>query len=104
MDNWLRFFAINTFFDNRETGLSNGIGDDFIHFKDLIGNRHVLVPYDLDTILGRGDTPGRPTAGLFRAAEPAQASGHLTQPDQVARFLKHPAFVPRYCAELQRQA
>ena len=104
VDNWLRFFAINTFFDNRETGLSNGIGDDFIHFKDLIGNRHVLVPYDLDTILGRGDTPGSPTAGLFRAAEPAQASGHLTQPDQVARFLKHPAFVPSYFAELQRQA
>ena len=104
VDNWLRFFAINTFFDNRETGLSNGIGDDFIHFKDLTGNRHVLVPYDLDTILGRGDTPGSPTAGLFQAAEPANASGHMTQPDQVARLLKHPAFVPRYFAELQRQA
>jgi len=104
VDNWLRFFAINTFFDNRESGLANGIGDDFIHFKDLYTNRHVLVPYDLDTILGRGDTAGSPTAGLFRAAEPAQASGHLTKPDQVARFLKHPAFVPRYFAELQRQA
>ena len=104
VDNWLRFFAINTFFDNRETGLSNGIGDDFIHFRDLTGNRHVLVPYDLDTILGRGDTPGSPTAGLFQAAEPTNASGHLTQPDQVARLLKHPAFVPRYFAELQRQA
>ncbi|MDP7049102.1 MAG: lamin tail domain-containing protein [Verrucomicrobiota bacterium] len=104
VDNWLRFFVINTFFDNRETGLGNGIGDDFIQFKDLSSNRHVLVPYDLDTILGRGDTPGSPTAGLFKAAEPANASGHLTQPDQVARFLKHPAFVPRYFAELQRQA
>ena len=104
VDNWLRFFAINTFFDNRETGLGNGIGDDFIHFEDLSSNRHVLMPYDLDTILGRGDTPGSPTAGLFKAAEPANASGHLTQPDQVARFLKHPAFVPRYFAELQRQA
>ncbi|MCP4743639.1 MAG: hypothetical protein GY871_15655, partial [Actinomycetales bacterium] len=104
VDNWLRFFAINTFFDNRETGLSNGIGDDFIHFKDLANNQHVLIPYDLDTILGRGDTPGSPTAGLFQAAEPTSASGHLTQPDQVARLLKHPAFVPRYFAELQRQA
>ncbi len=104
VDNWLRFFAINTFFDNRETALSNGIGDDFIHFKDLTGNGHVLVPYDLDTILGRGDTPGSPTAGLFEAAEPSKVSGHLTQPDQVARVLKHPEFVPRYFAELQRQA
>ena len=103
VDNWLRFFAINTFFDNRETGLGNGIGDDFIHFRDLPSNRHVLAPYDLDTILGRGDTAGDPTAGLFRAAKPANVSGHLTQPAQVARFLKHPAFVQRYFAELQRQ-
>ena len=104
VDNWLRFFAINTFFDNRESSLSNGIGDDFILFKDLSSNRHMLMAYDLDTILGRGDTPGSPTAGLFKATEPAQASGHLTKPDQVARFLKHPAFVPHYFAELQRQA
>ena len=104
VDNWLRFFAINTFFDNRETGLGNGIGDDFIHFRDLSSNRHVLAPYDLDTILGRGDTAGDPKAGLFRAAKPANVSGHLTQPAQVARFLKHPAFVQRYFAELQRQA
>jgi len=104
VDNWLRFFAINTFFDNRESSLSNGIGDDFIHFEDLSSSRHMLVPYDLDTILGRGDTPGSPTAGLFKAAEPTHASGHLTKPDQVARFLKHPTFVPRYFAELERQA
>ena len=104
VDNWLRFFAINTVFDNRETGLGNGIGDDFIHFEDLASNRHMLVPYDLDTILGRGDTAGSPTAGLFKATEPVHVSGHLTKPDQVARFLKHPAFVPRYFAELQRQA
>ena len=104
VDNWLRFFAINTFFDNMESSLGNGIGDDFIHFKDLSRNQHMLVPYDLDSILGRGESPGSPTAGLFKAAEPVYTSGHMTKPDQVARFLKHPAFVPGYFSELQRQA
>lgn len=88
---WLRYFALETLVDNRETNLGNGNngtgqGDDYHLYFGRQDPRAVVVPYDLDTILGLGDTAFDPNAGIFRmAANP-----------QVARFIKHPEFAPLY--------
>ena len=90
VDQWLRFFALNTLFENNETSLGSGYGDDYAMYRDLGDGRFVLVPYDLDTILGQGDTPGSPTASLFRA----------TRVPALERFLLSPAYAPRYYGQL----
>ena len=90
VDEWLRFFALNTLFENNETSLGSGYGDDYALYRDRSDGRFVLVPYDLDTILGQGDTPGSPTASLFRA----------TRLPTLERFLLSPEYVPRYYGQL----
>ena len=95
VDAWLRYFALETLVDNRETNLGNGNngtgqGDDYQLYFGRNDPRAIVIPYDLDTILGLGDTSFDPNAGLFRmAANP-----------QVARFIQHPEFAPAYHAML----
>lgn len=90
VDQWLRFLALNTLIDNNETSVSNGDGDDYFLYAGRTDPRFVLLPYDLDTVLGQGSTPGRVTAGIFRAA---------TIP-VLDRFLRHPEFAPEYYRQL----
>jgi hypothetical protein len=90
VDEWLRFFALNAIFDNNETTISSGSGDDYALYRDLSDNRFVLFPYDLDTILGQGDLAGSPSASLFRA----------TNLPIIKRFLLAPEYTPRYYAQL----
>lgn len=90
-DSWMRYFALETLVDNRETDLGNGNngtgeGDDYHLYFGRNDPRARVVPYDLDTILGLGDTSFNANDGLFRmAANP-----------QVSRFVKHPEFAPEY--------
>ncbi len=95
VDEWMRWFAINTLVDNSETNLSNGDGDDFNFYFGQADPRARLMPYDLDTILGGGDSAGSATAGLFRMI--ARGSGAATP---MNAFMKHPNFAPVYYAEL----
>lgn len=90
VDEWLRFFALNSIFDNNETTISSGSGDDYALYHDVASDKFVLFPYDLDTILGQGDSAGSPTASLFRA----------TALPVIQRFLLAPEYVPRYYAQL----
>lgn len=91
VDSWMRYFALETLVDNRETDLGNGNngtgeGDDYHLYFGRNDPRARVVPYDLDTILGLGDTSFNVNDGLFRmAANP-----------QVSRFVKHPEFAPAY--------
>ena len=99
VDEWMLYFAVETLVDNRETNLANGNngtgeGDDYFLYAGVDDPRSQLVPYDLDTILGQGDTSGRVEDGLFR-----MATGRV-----VGRFIQHPEFVPIYYATLQRLA
>ncbi|UCG55979.1 MAG: lamin tail domain-containing protein [Phycisphaerales bacterium] len=87
-EQWLRFLAINTLLDNNETTLANGVGDDYYLYSGLVDPRSVLIQHDLDTVFGRG---GSATRGIFRAAALPV----------VARFLRHPDFVPRYYFHLK---
>jgi hypothetical protein len=88
VDQWLRYFAINTILDNSETSLANGFGDDYYLYRGIEDPRFVLIQHDLDTIFGRS---GNANNGIFRAA--ALPS--------VNRFLRHPEFVGRYYFHLR---
>ncbi|MBN2474231.1 MAG: lamin tail domain-containing protein [Pirellulales bacterium] len=89
VDQWLRWFAIHTLFANEETNLGNGVGDDYSMYRGVDDPRFVLLPHDLDTILGWGTMQGV-TDSIYRAtALPA-----------IERFLTHPEFAPRYHAAL----
>ncbi|NQU22058.1 MAG: lamin tail domain-containing protein, partial [Candidatus Nealsonbacteria bacterium] len=90
VDQWLRWFAMEALLTNRETNLATGIGDDYSMYRGVEDPRFVLLPHDLDTILGSGGTAGMDDS-IYRAnALPA-----------IERFLTHPAFAGRYHAMLR---
>lgn len=92
VDQWLRYFAANSLIGNEETSLATGSGDDFSLYAGVNDPRFKLIAHDLDTILGRGDSPAKvnPNESLFTAANRAT----------IGRFLKSPLFAPRYYAQL----
>ena len=55
LDQWMRWFAVETLIANGETNASNGTDDDYSIYRGLLDPRFQFVPHDLDTILGRGD-------------------------------------------------
>ncbi len=89
VDQWLTWFAIQTLISNGETNLGNGVGDDYSMYRGVEDPRFVLLPHDLDTILGRGGTSDA-NASIYRATNLAA----------IRRFLTHPEFAPRYHAAL----
>lgn len=97
VEEWMRWFAVNTMVDNNETNLSNGDGDDFNFYFGLTDPRCKLMPYDLDTILGGGDSAGSTSASLFRMV--ARGSGAATP---MNAFMKHPEFAPIYFGALKK--
>lgn len=100
VEEWMRWFAVNTMVDNNETNLSNGDGDDFNFYFGVTDPRCKLMPYDLDTILGGGDSAGSTTAGLFRMI-PRNSSSSPNAPTPMNAFMKHPEFAPIYYAALK---
>src|SRR6185295_11648852 len=97
---WMRYFAISTLMDNNETCLSNGDGDDYYLYRGMVDSRFKVLPYDLDTIMGQGDTPGSVTASLFRMAEVNPATGGFSP--AMNRFVKWPDFAPIYYRSLKQ--
>ncbi len=91
VNEWLRYFAMNTLLDNNETGIYMGYGDDYSLYCGINDPRCLLLPHDLDTIMGQGNGPGTTTAGIFRA----------TDLPRIERFLKGPEFLPLYYAHLR---
>ncbi|MFM8357322.1 MAG: CotH kinase family protein, partial [Verrucomicrobiota bacterium] len=95
VDQWLTYFAVETLVVNRETNLANGNngggqGDDYFLYFGRQDPRARLLPYDLDTILGQGDSTADPREGLFRMnAVPA-----------IGRFMRHPDIAPLYYRKL----
>jgi len=89
--NWMLYFALNTFVVNRETSLGNGIGDDYMLYREVTAGRFHLVPWDFDTILNQGDTRGAVDTGFFLA----------TRLPAIRRFLQHPQLVPTYYRRLK---
>jgi hypothetical protein len=68
VDQWVNYFATFAILGSEETSLATGVGDDFMLYSGEDDPRFELLPHDFDTLLGRGDAPGSPTGGIYRAA------------------------------------
>ncbi len=86
VDEWMKYMALNTLLDNDETCLANGFGDDYALFRGTNDTRFLALPYDLDSVMGRGLTPVPPRHSIFR----------MTALPAMNRFMKTPEFAPRY--------
>ncbi len=89
VDQWLRFFAMNTLLNNREYGLVTGdpLGDDYAMYRGAADARFKMVPHDLDSLFEDGNGAER---SIFAA----------TQVPALGRMLTHPLILPRYYAQL----
>lgn len=83
---WMKYMAIDTLLDDGETSLANGTGDDFALYRGTQDTRFLALPYDLDTVLGRGITPVPPRHSIFR----------MNSLPVMSRFVKTPEFAPVY--------
>src|SRR5438309_10631257 len=86
VDEWMKYMAINTLLDNDETCLANGYGDDYALYRGTNDTRFLVLPYDLDSVMGRGLTAVPPRHSIFR----------MTALPAMDRFMKTPAFAPIY--------
>ena len=86
---WLRFMAVDALVGNREGGLTSGRGDDYAMYQGVLDPRFLLVPHDLDTLLGEGGT----AADLDRSIYVYDGVVGLND------FLNHPDILPRYYAQ-----
>ncbi len=94
IDQWLRYFAVNSLIINMETTVATGVGDDYSMYRGVLDPRFQLVNHDLDTVLGQGDATPDYARSIFKAGDlPA-----------VNRFLKHPDIASRYYATLKQMA
>ena len=59
IEQWLRYIATDSLLGNKEGGLATGRGDDYAMYCGIFDPRFVLLPHDLDTILGFSYEPGR---------------------------------------------
>ncbi len=94
VDEWMRYMAANTLLDNDETCLANGTGDDYALYRGTLDTRFLVLPYDLDTVMGRGLTPIPPRHSIFR----------MNALPVIARFMQTPAFAPSYYRWLKTYA
>jgi len=88
VDRWLRYFALHALFSNYETGLYRGIGDDYAMYCGIEDPRFVLIPHDLDSILGLGG--GSTTSSIF----------NYRGVNGLDRFFNHPDVITLYYATL----
>ena len=95
VDQWVRWFALMGLINNRETSLSNGIDDDYSIYQGTVDPRIILLPHDLDTIFGLGDTPTSPDATIFQMTDQRFGTGAARMP-QLEPFFSHPDIRPAY--------
>jgi spore coat protein CotH len=67
VDQWVRWFAAMELLNSQETNLSNGADDDYQMVAGINDPRFMLLPHDLDTILGVGEGFAPATAPFFDA-------------------------------------
>jgi spore coat protein CotH len=96
IEQWLRWFAMMTLLESNETNPSNGVDDDYAMYRGEVDQRFVLLPHDLDSVLGAQGSST--TAGLFRMVTD---NGGLPQ---LARFFSRPEITSQYYAQLRELA
>ncbi|MBL9202998.1 MAG: lamin tail domain-containing protein [Opitutaceae bacterium] len=102
VEQWMTWFSAQTLIGNGETNLGNGYGDDFAFYIGITDPRARLIPYDLDTILGAGDSPAGATDDIFPMIRHGSERVARLTPTVLYPLLRHPAFGPRYFAKLQQ--
>ncbi len=95
VEQWVRWFALMCLINNRETSLSNGIDDDYSIYQGTVDPRVRLLPHDLDTIFGLGDTPTTADATIFQMTDERFGNGAARMP-QLEPFFSHPDIRPAY--------
>ncbi len=95
IEQWVRWFALMNLLNNNETNLSHGIDDDYSIYQGASDPRVVLLPHDLDTIFGLGDTTSPPQATIFQMLDPRFGRGDARVP-QLEAFFNHPHIRPLY--------
>lgn len=55
VEQWLRYLATNALIANLEGGLGTGRADDFAIYRGVEDPRFVLLPHDLDSVMGIGE-------------------------------------------------
>jgi hypothetical protein len=91
---WMRYFAMNTLMDNQETALGTGYGDDYALYEGINDPRFIVLPYDMDSILGSGTRTTTRGDGLFR----------MTSIPALDRLMNQPEFAPLYYEQLEQLA
>ncbi len=84
IDQWLTHIAIDALLGNREGGLNDGKGDDYVLYRGVVDQRFRFVPHDLDTLLRGGVTKN--------------IWGYAAL-DGLEEFLSHPEIIPLYYAK-----
>ena len=97
LDQWMRWFAVETLIANGETNASNGTDDDYSMYRGVVDPRFLFIPHDLDTILGRGDGSRitDPEHTLFDMVRSGQTLGPLVP------LFEEPAIRIRYFQALR---
>ncbi|HEY5913715.1 MAG TPA: lamin tail domain-containing protein [Verrucomicrobiae bacterium] len=86
VEEWIQYMAANTLLDNTETCLANGVGDDYALFRGTNDTRFLALPYDLDSVMGRGLTTNITRINIWG----------MTNVSVMNRFMKTPEFAPLY--------
>ena len=88
IEQWLRFIAADSLLGNREGGLTSGSGDDFAMYRGVEDPRFMLLPHDLDTILGSGDpsSPFEPDRDIFTYDNVRGLDRLLHNPDIIKEY------------------
>ena len=88
---FMKWFAAENLVGNNETNFAGGYGDDYYLYFGKTDIRAKLLPHDLDTILGAGDTPYPATDDIFQMT---RYHGHTTGqvPTPMNAFIRHPDF------------
>ncbi len=86
IEQWLTYFAVNAILGNDETSLATGFGDDYILYRGIEDTRFVLIPHDMDTILGEGESNELPTGTIYPAVGNPVMARFFSQPEIAARY------------------
>ncbi|MGD8787607.1 MAG: CotH kinase family protein, partial [Phycisphaerales bacterium] len=89
IEEWMRYLAIDSLVGNREGGLNNGRGDDYAMYRGIEDQRFLLIPHDLDSILG-----------VVNPDPDRSIIIHYEQVEGLHRLLNHPDIVRIYYREL----
>ena len=84
VDEWIRYFAIETIINNHDGCISTNVGEDYFIYRRPSDGKWVIIPWDQNEGFVRADD------GIFRQSV-----------DAIVRLLRHPTFEPRYYEALR---